>query len=87
MYPSSHDFTFVTLTLHTYTYSYFFFFSQDYTLDVVHFGVTLLWVIANSVWGFVSFLFPLFLFLCCLYSMGCGCERLITFRQAHYVYI
>eukprot|EP01032_Pedospumella_encystans_P019488 gene19488-22156_t len=29
--------------------------SADYTLDVVHFGVTLLWVIANSVWGFGDF--------------------------------
>lgn len=27
---------------------------QDYTLDAVHFGVTLLWVVANSVWAFVS---------------------------------
>jgi hypothetical protein len=28
---------------------------QEYTLDVTHFGVTLVWVTANSVWAFVSY--------------------------------
>jgi hypothetical protein len=27
---------------------------QDYTTDAVHYLATLLWVVANSVWAFVS---------------------------------
>ncbi len=56
-----------------------FFFLQDYTLDVVHFGVTLLWVVANSVWGFVS------LFVHILHALLLFCSFLTTLSSGIYL--